>query len=338
MDEAPQKQDREEWHRLFNAALSGTLDEADQPRLEAVLRGSREARELWYLYGDVECGLAELKASPTQAAAAAPRRWLRWSPLTAAAAGLVFGLLSASMVWGYAGAGTSAGRTFGLLAESFESGPAPLIAGMPVTPGHWGGDYSEVSAGHEGRKPLRGEKCLRLLRASYEGKPVKDGYVADLFRIIDLRDLAPGGAEETVLLAIEAHFAALPQDGLTELSCGVKLHALDSLPADGTRDDVFLRRAGEVETREPDAGPNILATSARNALVPADGHGWHALRSELSLPSDARYCLIHLHAHLRGSWSPETPKPVEFAGVFLDDIRLTLTRQATPHPVSLSLP
>jgi len=55
------------------------------------------------------------------------------------------------------------------------------------------------------------------------------------------------------------------------------------------------------------------------------------VRSELRLPAETHYCLIHLRAHLNGSHRPEIAKPVEFAGLFLDDIHLTLT-QRTARP------
>jgi hypothetical protein len=51
-----------EWHRLFDAALNDTLDEAAATRLAELLRDNATARELWFLYHDNECALAELAA------------------------------------------------------------------------------------------------------------------------------------------------------------------------------------------------------------------------------------------------------------------------------------
>lgn len=106
------------------------------------------------------------------------------------------------------------------------------------------------------------------------------------------------------------------------------IYALDALPPAGTRDDAFLKRlsAGLLEAAEPDAEPRILATAARSEK--AEGAAWQAVRSELRLPATTRYAMIHLRAHLHGSHRTETPKPVEFAGLFVDDIRATLTRRS----------
>ena len=320
----------DEWHRLFSAALDDTITEAESAQLAVLLKTNAEARQLWFLYHDNECGLAELKPRATIATTATPGRNGRfaWRPLTAAAAGLVFGLFSASMVWGYVGLRANQATT--LLAESFEAGPAPKVIGMPVHPGMWSGDFSEVVGEFPGVKPAQGGKMLRFLRADYEGKPVRDGYVADLFRIIDLRgkDLAVSGGE--VSIQLDARFAALPQNGLQGMSCGMTIYALDALPPDGTRDDAFLKRmaAGLQEAAEPDAEPHILATATRSEKAETTGH-WQTVRSELRLPAETRYCLIHLRAHLNGSHRPEIAKPVEFAGLFLDDIHLTLTQRAT---------
>lgn len=317
-----------EWHRLFNAALNDTLTPEEHEQLAALLKTSAEARQLWFLYHDNECGLAELKprgvTAPTPTTAKAGRRVV-WSPWMAAAAGLAFGLFSASMVWGYVGAISN--RVTTLFTESFENGPAPRVTGFPTKPDEWSGDFSEVVGDYRGMHPLEGRKMLRFRRADYEGKPVLDGYVADLFRIVDLHGAATGGNASA---AIEAHFASLPQGELHGLSCGVTIYALDALPPAGMRDDAFLKRAsaGLTETSDSETEPRILASATHSQLGPNDGQTWSTVRSELRLPAEARYCVIHLRAHLRGSDKPQTPKPVEFAGLFLDDVQLTLTRQA----------
>lgn len=325
-----------EWHRLFNAALNGTLTAEENAQLAALLKTSPEARQLWFLYHDNECGLAELK--PARAATEnrpnpATRRGVwSWSPLTAAAAGLVFGLFSASVVWGYVGTFTT--RAVTLLTESFEQDAPPLAAGMPVKPGFWSGDFTEIVSERPGVKPAQGSHMLRFQRADYEGKPVRDGYVADLFRIVDLRGGDLGVARGDASIQFEVRFNAIPQADLHRISCGVTIYALDELPPEGTRDDTFISRfnASLLESSaDSDSEPRILATTARRENFEATGKTWQPLRAELRLPSEARYCLIHLRAHLNGSHRPEIPKPVEFAGLFVDDIRLSLTHR-TPLP------
>ena len=319
----------DEWHRLFSAALNDTITEVESAQLATLLKTNAEARQLWFLYHDNECGLGELKPRVSLAAGPNPPRGNRfsWSPLTAAAAGLMLGLFSASMVWGYVGLRANQATT--LLAESFEGGPTPKVTGLPVQPGIWSGDFSGVVGEFQGVKPAQGAKMLRFVRADYEGKPVRDGYVADLFRIVDLRakDLDVTGGDASILL--DARFAALPQNGLQGMTCGMTIYALDELPPAGTRDDVFLKRLGigGQEASEPDAEPRILATAARSEKTGTTG-AWQTVRSELRLPAETRYCLVHLRAHLNGSHRAEIAKPVEFAGLFVDDIHITLTHRA----------
>ncbi len=319
-----------EWHRLFNAALDGTITEAENAQLAELLRTNAEARQLWFLYHDNECGFAELKPRSLAATSQSPSRPARfsWSPLTAAAAGLAIGLFSASMVWGYVG--KLANQSTTLLVEGFESGPPPQVTGMPVQPGQWSGDFSEVVGEFHGVKPPQGRKMLRFLGADYQGKPVRDGYVADLFRIVDLRspELAvPGG---DAALSIDARFFAQPQDSLHSMTCGITIYALDELPVAGMRDDALRKHliVDLQEPVEPDAKPRILATAARSEKSEILGAVWQPVHSELRLPAETRYCLIHLSAHLNGSHRPEFVKPIQFAGLFLDDVHISLTRRA----------
>ncbi|RBP43633.1 hypothetical protein DES53_10531 [Roseimicrobium gellanilyticum] len=319
-----------EWHRLFSAALNDTITVEEAAQLASLLKSSAEARQLWFLYNDNECNLAELKSSQVSSAQEQKppaRGWSRrLSPFTAAAAGLVIGLFGASLVWGYVG--SKAHQVTTLLAEGFENGAAPHVTGFPVEPGVWSGDFSEVVGEFRGVRPEEGRKMLRFRQADYEGKPVRDGYVADLFRLVDLRDTGVATGEATV--AVEAHFAAQAQGELQGLNCGMTIYALDSLPPESMRDDVFLKRAsaGLTETSEPEFEPRILASATRSEKAPSDGRTWTSARSEMRLPADSRYCLIHLRMHLRGSHRAEVAKPVVFEGLFLDDIRVSLTQNA----------
>lgn len=319
-----------EWHRLFSAALNGTLDDAEKTQLTDVLKTNAQARQLWFLYQDNECGLAELPPPAVTApgSASAPRSaWLQWRPLVAAAAGLAIGLFSATVVAAYVGA--QAARAIPLLHEGFESGPPPQVTGMPIEPGQWSGDYAEVVGQHQGVKPASGGRMLRFLRADYEGKPVRDGYVADLFRIIDLGSAEYGVARGDAWVSVEARFRSLPKDGLGKVRCGVTVHALDALPAKGERHDLFLK-ALEASAAGADisgAGANILATSSRHEVLPAAGGSWLVARNELRVPAGTRYFMIHLHESLADLWKNKDAQPVQFEGLFLDDIRVTLTHR-----------
>ena len=89
--------------RLREAPLAAE----EQAELDALLQRCREARRRFVggmlLETDLREDTARLLAAPAQVARrSAGIAWLAGRPLTAAAAGLVFGLFSASMVWAYA--------------------------------------------------------------------------------------------------------------------------------------------------------------------------------------------------------------------------------------------
>lgn len=89
---------RTEWHALFNAVLNGIATDVEQRQLATLLKSSAEARQLWFLYGDNECGLAELNAaSRAPATVVRPAFWTARRALAAAAA-LVF-FLGLSALW-----------------------------------------------------------------------------------------------------------------------------------------------------------------------------------------------------------------------------------------------
>lgn len=321
-----------EWHDLFGAALNGTATDVEKARLAEVLKGSASARQLWFLYNDNECGLAELKQPrpmvPLSPHPAARPAWFSWRPLTAAAAGIVIGLSGATLVFGYAGSYGS--RAIALLQEGFESPPAPLAAGMPVEPGIWSGDFSEVVGEHRGVKPTGGVKMLRFLRADYERKPARGGYVADLFRIVDLNSPEFDVARGDACISVVARFRALPQDGVRRGHCGVTVYALDDLPEPGDSHDLFLKRQQGLATAAddpPGAGSTILATTARQEALTTTGDSWQAARSELCLPPGTRYVLIHLHQSLRQPKNLRAVDPVEFDGLYVDDVRVTLAHR-----------
>lgn len=321
-----------EWHDLFSAALNGTATDGEKARLAEVLKDSASARQLWFLYHDNECGLAELK-QPRAVVAAPPRpaartAWFSWRPLTAAAAGIVIGLSGATLVFGYAG--SYAGRAIALLQEGFESPPAPLAVGMSVEPGFWSGDFSEVVGVHRGVKPAGGMKMLRFLRADYEGKPERGGYVADLFRVVDLARPEFEVARGDACISVEARFRALPQDGVRRGHCGVTVYALDALPESGEHHDLFLKRRDGMaigDDEAPATGPTILATTARQEPLMTSGDAWQAARSELRLPPGTRYVLIHLHQSLLQPKNLRAAEPVEFEGLYVDDVRVTLAHR-----------
>lgn len=137
---------RARWRELIDRHLLGEISDAESRELEAVLAAHHEAREDFRLRCNVDTALRQEAASQgSQVASEDPSnrltwRWLSLRPLLAAA-GIVMGIFCTSLVFAYVV--PSREKIVTLLDESFESGLAPLVMGIPVEAGRWSGDYSE---------------------------------------------------------------------------------------------------------------------------------------------------------------------------------------------------
>ncbi|MEK0446891.1 MAG: hypothetical protein RLZZ399_2212 [Verrucomicrobiota bacterium] len=87
------QQDLEELWDLFCGATDGTLGEAGMEMLQQRLKQDPEARQLWFEFQDMECGLSELRPSAPQAVATpqsgsshSKRGWMAWGALAASVA------------------------------------------------------------------------------------------------------------------------------------------------------------------------------------------------------------------------------------------------------------
>ena len=91
---------REQWHNLFNAALNGTMTNAEHDQLSELLRESREARQLWFVYNDNEIGLCELDplAGPPARSSSTPTRTRR-SPLPICLGFATVAALVIAVIW-----------------------------------------------------------------------------------------------------------------------------------------------------------------------------------------------------------------------------------------------
>jgi hypothetical protein len=309
---------------LIHGYLDGTIVTEDFARLQDLLRGSAEARRALRDLSTVDAKLTEMAAVNPLAMQVLPMsplssppgiaRWFQWRPLAAAAAGLVIGLFSATMVLGYVL--PHAGRVTMLLDEGFESGPAPLVTGLPARADVWSGDFSEVVGEQQGVKPKGGERMLRFLRADYEGKPNAEGsYVADLYRLVDLRPYRQDFADGNAKVQISAAFNAIPFRQEEAYSCAVSVYALD---AEMTRNVASLNEA-------MDANGSLAMARKRLANLDRDPGTWQKLEEELRLPAETELLLVHLAVIPAG----KSPKRITFDGQYVDDVRITLVRRSS---------
>ena len=314
-----------EWHRLFNAALNEQLSDAERAQLSAVLKSSAEARQLWFLYQDNECSLAELKPRRPAKSPRTGLPWLSWRPLTAAAAGIVFGMLCTSVVFGFGARSIEKGLS--LLHESFESGPTPLVTGMPQELNLWSGDYSELVETHEGVKPAQGTKMARVLRSDFEGKtsskPSKQG---DLMRVIDVRPFLREANGGEVVMTLSALFNAAPFPEAERSDGAVYLYALGQLGSteESLLEDALAHSVGYC--RQLDRDPATWQSASVRLLVP---------------PGTERVLLKVSFSPVPASGASLSPLPdhVTFAGHFVDEVRASVSiRHAAPNQRNEALP
>jgi hypothetical protein len=306
---------------LTSRQRESALSTDEQVELDALLQRCPEARRRFVdqmlLENDLREDAATLLAESGAKTATTARHtswfgWLAWRPLTAAAAGIVLGMFCTSMVFAYVA--PSLGKVMTPLQEGFESGPAPLVTGVPIEAGKWSGDFTEIVGEQEGVRPAKGGKMLRFLSADYEGKSnAGPSRTASVWRLVDLRpyrrEFGDGGAVAQLSAVLNSQ--AFPQ-GRSYLGF-VQIHALDAEMA------VALK---ERHWTELNASSLALTRSAGVALD-RDPATWQRIDCEQRLPGNADFLLIEIGL----KQMPKTSQSAEFAGHFLDDVRLTLARR-----------
>ena len=309
---------------LIRRYLDGSATAEEMQTLEALILRDPAMRREFLRYAHLDAALAGnlrptmiegvlRSARQTAQASVKPRsRWFQWRPLMAAAAGIVFGILCTSVVFAYVA--PSLGKVITLLQESFEAGPAPMVMGVPVEAGRWSGDYSEVVGEQQGVKPASGKKMLRFLRADYEGKSNADGYVADLYQLVDLRpyqhDFADGGA----VLQFSAGFNAFEFPASEAYGCLMSMHALDAETVSN----------GAMSDRQILNAEALAMTSSNRLMLDRNPATWQRQTAELRVPPSTEYLLIHVGV----THATKPQQRVSFDGQYLDDVRLVLTRRA----------
>jgi hypothetical protein len=306
---------------LIDQHLNGAMNEEDRRELEErLLHSAADRARFWALaethvlvHEGVQQQLAALAIKPSAAEHPAMRhrqphsRWFQWRPLTAAAAGVMFGMFCTSMVWAYVGPYT--GKAVTLLREGFESSAAQTLPGLPRATGVWSGDEARVVAA-DGVQPKDGRKMLRFMSATFAGENAKLSAWGDVYRLVDLRGQV-GDAKSSVRLS--ASFDATQFASGEAYLCSLELCALETDLTDAP---------------QPLTLPWVRESSASSALrkFPLMGDGvWREMAVEVPVSAQTRYVLVHLAVMRTKPFPPATP--VQFSGHYLDDVKLELRTQ-----------
>jgi hypothetical protein len=308
---------------LIHAYLNGTISPGDFARLQELLRASADARHTLRDLATVDAKLTEMAVVNPAAARVVKMsalsskratRWFQWRPLLAAAAGLIIGLFSATMVLGHFVPRMNKVTT--LVDEGFEAGPAPLVTGLPDRAGVWSGDFSEIVGEQQGVKPESGSKMFRILRADYEGKVNAEGsYVGDLYRLIDLRAYREEIDDGNATVHVSAAFNAIAFPKEEAYACLVSVNALD--------DEMATSPANLTEAMS--ANGSLATARKRLPALDRDPATWQQVDEELRLPAETEYLLVHL---VMINTTKEPKKRITFDGHYVDDVRVTLTRRS----------
>jgi len=317
-------------------AVRGTHDTSARAELNTLLRENADARStMARLMVDEQSLISRLRddsivallepAPKAETPLRTSPRWFAWRPLTAAAAGLVIGLFSASMVFGFGA--RSVEKVISLLQESFESGPAPLVKGIPQEVNLWSGDFSEIVETYEGVKPKDGTKMARVLRSDFEGKASsKPSLQGDLMRVVDVRPFLREANGGEVVITLSALLNAAPFREAERYEGAVTLWALGpQFPTeDNLMDDALAHSVGLCRPLDRD---------------PAT---WQKASTRLLLPPGTEMVLLKASFRpMPASSESQSPLPdhVTFAGHFVDDVRASVTiRKAVPDHSTQALP
>jgi hypothetical protein len=270
---------------------------AERALLHSELRDSLKRRQLqrWATATVPSLGRPTMNAG--KPVASSSRSWFAGHPLSTATMGLVLGLFSASLVFGYVM--PRIGKAVKLLHESFESNSLPSMIGMPTKTGEWGGDAAEIVASDGTLKAKDGVRVLRL-------EPMSSELWNRQYLIVDLSELPDLQEDRSRVVRVTASFHASTSD---------------------IRDRYLLRAATFAdgpESIKPEWLTTLWGSEENPALTTAakaltflpDSTGWKTLQLTLDVPQGSRVLVLSF-------WAATMTNDADLrAAHFLDDVRV----------------
>lgn len=297
----------------------GGLHPEQQAEFERELRDDPHKRRLFIEAQERSLAIRTRFIAEENEPATAPRPRGTWrsllsKPTWAAAAGVVIGLLSATLV-----SGESFPFRAKLLFETrlpLPDQPGPPPHGIPNNPGMWSGDYSGLVPAQNGITPLNGSRMLQIRRADHEGKPHPEGSrVGSIWYLVDLRPFRGTSPSDSLQLRASFCINSTPASHAETHSACVSIHAVSS---------AFVS-TGKLHDAVALANQNLAATSRGNSRIDADPQSWEKLSTELRTPQDAEFALV--------SFNVIAPEPrdsghvIQFEGKYMDDLQISLVRR-----------
>ena len=321
-----------DWIDLIQRHIAGLTTDEEARRLNTALKTDDALADLYVRHVELEVSL-EAKAASAEATrelltatpSTRPTFWLSWRPqlLTAAAAGVIFGLFSASIVWAISSprwAMTISAIT-SLENAGFEQSLGRLPEHFPNQAGVWCGDAAEVIESQAGLpSPAQGRRMLRFVRADrVEKGSGHPAYSCDVFQIVNLAEVkhqVEKGQESSIELSVSFQDLRQPDGALYNVACSLMLY--EQAPA-------------AISGSWPAGRMDADAFSSARLRSPVHGSvdGWSRITARCILPESAKYALIWISAHQR------TASGKEMAPVYADDISLII-KTHTPIPLKIA--
>ncbi len=296
---------------LIHRCADGVATPDELAALDARLRDDAELRGRYLDLMNLDTALAaaadvvRLAGTPVSVRGG----WLR--PYAAAAAGIVLGAFSASMVWAMAVSNRTLPvpeQALPVVNKGFETVRKISAQGMPRRLGAWGGDPCEIVSGIGNVRPHSGDRMLRF-RSANSGGGVASGRWAcsDLWQVLEL----PGqGARRVKIRAwFNAETAPLP----------ASFHLTAVAGAGTVTDASKLWKAMLTDS------PEVLASGRTVKSTDADPLTWEHADLVLAVPANARLLVVGLAAY-RLDAPPDRWFPAQFA----DDVSVSISDEVQP--------
>ena len=304
-------------------AVRDTRDTSARAELNTLLRENADARStMARLMVDEQALISRLRddsivallepAPKAETPLRTSTRWFAWRPLTAAAAGIVFGMLCTSVVFGFVTQRTTLVEKVPLAVfdPGFEDVAHPLDGGLPNRVGQWGVDSAKLVPAENGVQPLEGQYMMRLEPIPHE-KLVKN-HTSRVYQLLDLRAQPLESLVGDFEVQVTASFFATRQDFNSRYL--IRVIALDE-PLETATKEFWSKTERD----------DVVSVSQRYDRMPGDG-GWQTCSLRIPLPRVAKTLVFILGALPPGDAS------LQSSAHYLDDVHVSLLASESKLP------
>ena len=324
-------------HLLISRHADGLISPEEYRELAAALEADPQARKQWFLRNDIDIAVAARAAADCDGAVVpgsaapmngvGPKRFRAASlagPLLAAMSAAV-GVFGASAVWAFSLPRSAFTETvIRVFAESFERGMTATVPALPrglTDPAGavWRGDEAAVVTSRQGVNPATGSRMLAFKRSTFVGENSPASAWSDVYRFVDVRPFLALAGDQPVTARCAANFAIAADACAAGEAYSVSVHfyafdrdipdAPNPLPLTWVRE-------------------NCVASGTKRVPLACEREGWQRVAVEASLPSEAKFVLLHVAA-VRDV-PRRASEPAVFSGHFVDDVELEFHVR---HPV-----